>query len=199
MPEFEFPPGMPEELKEYVIHHATRQEMEVNAHRHDLVRFFDELNAEQLHTLIALMGMVGSKKKMALYYQGYVTALMAQKFDVCAGCGTNHEQELLGEVTGDGTGEPLSPIDVNGNRIDTCSTCHGDLIIKVCEHPMGSHGQFGREECPEPTQVPCCECSCPGWYPSDAKLSLHQCGGSFLPLPEKNLFVCSDCGTRLQQ
>lgn len=202
MPNLEFPPGMPDELREFVTNKITRQEMEVDAYRHEISRFFDELMPEQLRTLCALFGMMD--KKSALYYQGYVTALLQAKFNLCAGCGQDHDKILLDEVNTiqDGPAPDIlvSGIDSEANRIDTCSTCHGDKIIKVCEHPNGSHGQMTREACPEPTEVPCCECCCPEWYPVEKPLSFHAgCSGAFLPLPEDNLFVCSGCGVRLQQ
>jgi len=206
MPEFEFPPGMPEELKEFVIKKATRAEMEMDATRHDLARFFDELSSDQLRTLCGIFGSMD--RKTAMYYQGYATALLQVKFNLCAGCGQDHDkfpfQDEVQVVKGDGEGDPLPEFNpdipgiVDGKRVDTCSTCHGDLVIKVCEHPVGTHGQRGREECPEPTLVPCCECRCPEWYTREDLNSTHgNCGGTFLPLSIPNTFICSNCGEHI--
>jgi hypothetical protein len=217
--EIEFPPGMPDDVQDFLKKQITRSEMETEAHRHELHRFFDELSVDQLRTLAQLLVMCAQQKKIATFYQGYVIAILEQKWDVCAGCGKNHEKMLFedhegitnptfeemvdqdGPITGleyeDGMhlGGPAGIVD--GDRIDTCSTCHGDKIIKVCEHITGSHGQFTREACPEPTLVPCCECCCPEWYPVNQPLSLHAgCSGSFLPLPCEKEFICSYCGVR---
>lgn len=199
MPEFEFPPGVPEELKEFVIKKVTRQEMEVDATRHELARFFEELNPEQLRTLCHLFGQMD--RKIAMYYLGYVTSLLQTKFNLCAGCGRDHDKELFephDEVTvieGDGTGKRLPPIDEHGNRVDTCSSCHGDRVFDVCGHPTGSHGQGGRETCPEPTKVPCPECETPPWYKADSLPHCGQCRtGTLLPLPRINTFMCFNCG-----
>lgn len=75
-----------------------QQEMEMEATRHDISRFFEELSDEQLVTVRRLFGLIGSSRKQAPaaanYYEGICSGLLAGR-GLCMGCGKDHTKALL--------------------------------------------------------------------------------------------------------
>ena len=96
MPDMEFPPGVPEDIQEFVKTQVDRHEMSVNVHRHELIRFFAELTSDQAHQLAAILSMLEDNPERASYFLGYLQATLQYRFNECSACGENHEEQLLG-------------------------------------------------------------------------------------------------------
>ena len=84
---------VPEELTAQL----EKQDMVADSHRHDISRLFQELERDHLLTLRLLFHEFSgdSEGQLSSYYEGIVCATIAHRFDVCPGCGKNHENELL--------------------------------------------------------------------------------------------------------
>jgi hypothetical protein len=94
MTEGPFFAAMPPQLAQML----ERQEMEVEATRHDISRFFEELSDEQLITVRRLFGLIGGSGKkadsVANYYEGICSGLLSGR-GLCMGCGKDHTKALL--------------------------------------------------------------------------------------------------------
>lgn len=220
----EFPPGMPEDVQEFYKRQVERQQMQNDEHHLRIKGFFSELSLDHLQTFSRILARAQTEPTNAAYMEGMADAYIELRFNVCPGCGKNHGTEELEQLLArqaeldrldEQKAHPLfgvssseiveRPQDFSdawtpdGNRLDDCSSCHGDRCLKVCNHPDGSHGQFTREACPDPRVVPCPECRTPKWY-TEEELQPSPCHSVsqqavLLPSFEENVVLCSYCGT----
>jgi hypothetical protein len=93
------PPGMKEQMEE--IH--ARHEMESQSIRHQILNLFNELERDHLFTLRIILSSLASapgkqSSLMASYYEGIASAKLDSRFDVCPGCGENHDERMMDEL-----------------------------------------------------------------------------------------------------
>lgn len=200
--EINFPEGYPEEAKQQIRTEVARRSMEMQSQHLMMKGFFNEtLDQDGAVILKGILGAIGSQPALAGYWEGYMARLIEDRFDLCPGCGKNHDTDLsaalaehgiapvifgnpaphVGAPSGE-TPDDMSLIEdpnqpgfsMTGDRLASCGTCNGDRTVPVCEHAAGVHGQGGGggRECPEPTLAPCPECRTPAWYEKD---SLAEC------------------------
>jgi hypothetical protein len=74
--------------------------MQTDVQRHDMLRFFIELNEDQCHQLQQLFTLLGDPAAVA-HYSGFLLALMQTRFNLCAACGKNHDAEATAIADGD--------------------------------------------------------------------------------------------------
>ena len=89
--------GIP--IPEEMAAHMERHDMALDSHRHDISRLFQELDKEHLLTLRLMFHEFTDdpEGRLSAYYEGILCATFAHRFDVCPGCGKNHEEELMGK------------------------------------------------------------------------------------------------------
>lgn len=92
--EFIFPPGMSEEQKSFFRNQAERAQMQTDDWLARMNRFFDELNAEQLRTFSIMMARAKNDPGWGSYIEGMADAVLQFKFNICPGCGVNHDTDL---------------------------------------------------------------------------------------------------------
>lgn len=223
--EIEFPPGYPEEAKQAIRAEVARRSMEMQSSQLTLKRFLDEtLDQDGAIIMKNIMGRIEQEPPLASYWHGYLARLIEDRFNVCSGCGKNHDTDLNEALRDHGIAPVFPPIahhpnlitpddpglteDPNqpgfnmlGDRMVLCDSCHGDRYIPICEHPTGSHGQSGGSgvECPDPTRAPCPECRTPTWYTRDDLIDCPKTicvEGKLLPLEEPAVLCCESCGER---
>lgn len=98
----EFPEDMPEEVRQQIEHH----QMIVISHGHEVHRFINELNEEQLDTLRGIL-MNYWDRPTAAFLVGTVATTLVHKFDRCPVCGEKHD-EALHDMAGDGDKQEVS-------------------------------------------------------------------------------------------
>lgn len=102
---------LPPEVKDAVERHITQQQMSVQSFRHDVQRLFEELDKEHLVTLRHLFNhlCIAEDGRYASYLEGIAATTLHHRFNVCASCGVNHDEELLKqpEPVDEGTQESL--------------------------------------------------------------------------------------------
>ena len=109
-----------------------RQDMLGESYRHDVQRMFDEMSKEHLLTLRIMLNQFSSENDLRLtsYYEGVVAATLALRFDVCGGCGKNHDEELLKnektEVTDLVTDFVTNEVPLSTEQLDQMTTYHLD-------------------------------------------------------------------------
>lgn len=215
----QFPPNMPEEMKDLVRMQIQRQMMLHDDARLRFDRFWTELSVENLREFSSMMSRAQQIPTYVPYLEGYADAILERIHKVCPECGKSHEEDLEAALAAhtaqadhpehpaaQAPKPPMSNADLakawNGPDSEEvvldprCSTCHGDRAIKVCNHPAGSHGQLvGGAVCPEPLLVPCPECLCPEWYTFNT-LADSPCHPvtSLLPIETRDRGVCAECG-----
>lgn len=86
-----------EELMAFMQEQAAKQEMAQDDYRHGVQRMFDELTEEQLVSLRHMLHNIAmsSESQLASYYEGQTSQALYHKFNICPGCGVDHEKELL--------------------------------------------------------------------------------------------------------
>lgn len=209
--EIEFPPGIPDEYKSFIKRQIERNAMEQDDYHLRLRHFFNDLSVDNLTLFSTLMARAQLHPTFAAYMEGMADATLETKHGICPGCGKNHDPNMdaldLTDVPDfledeDGNLTINHEGIVNGDRVASCSVCHGDRTFDVCQHPLGSHGQVGTGMfCPEPLKVPCYECSPPQWLqdkglePSLDDCPRTICHGSLLPMETPDRQVCSECGS----
>lgn len=91
--EFGFMP-IPEEMRQHLEQQAAKQEMFADSYRHAVQRMFDELSREHLETLRQILhNLTMSGSTLAAYYEGQVATSLHTRFNVCSGCGVNHDEQ----------------------------------------------------------------------------------------------------------
>lgn len=88
----EFPPGVPEEMRQYIETQVERHEMSMFVNRHELIRFFDELSLDQANQLNKIFGLLDDDPRSS-YFQGFLQASMKSQFGICPACGKDHAVE----------------------------------------------------------------------------------------------------------
>jgi len=97
-----FPPGMPEEFKDEVRNQLQRQEMKSVDINHSVSTFINELTDDQLQALETLLLLCMHNEHAAQYYVGIVSGVALQKFNRCAYCRVNHEEEFTTKYGSEG-------------------------------------------------------------------------------------------------
>lgn len=101
--------GSPEEIAA----HQEQHRLSAEASRHDMHEWLDSLDRRGLEQVKSmLMPYLDNEEPSAAYFIGYCTSLMKFKFNICPGCGKNHDDldpsVLLKDETGD-TGNSQGP------------------------------------------------------------------------------------------
>jgi hypothetical protein len=71
--------------------------MSMTEARHKMYSFFDDLSQEQVLTLNNLVRAFANETQeaeFAKFIDGYLSGLAKGKFNICGGCGKNHDQQL---------------------------------------------------------------------------------------------------------
>jgi hypothetical protein len=74
-----------------------RQQMENEAILHDLHGFFESLDEHQSQIVASLMRICIASNETAYMYIGLLAGRLAVLHGVCAACGKNHDEQLLGQ------------------------------------------------------------------------------------------------------
>lgn len=88
-------PSTPDEFKEMVKKQHDRMHMEQEAYSHGVANLFDSLSQDQASTLRSLMGAIGNSTDGAglpAYYEGILVGLLHTKYNICLGCGEDHDE-----------------------------------------------------------------------------------------------------------
>lgn len=88
---------MPEDMKQVMEAQMERAEMAGTAFRHDIMRLIRSLPADDLMTFKSLMRHLQESTSSAFYLEGVAATTLEMKYDVCGGCGKNHDKDLLGD------------------------------------------------------------------------------------------------------
>lgn len=90
---------LPPEIRDQLQQQIEQRHMELESFRHDIQRLFEELNQDHLLTLRHLLNHISLSEKAIFpaYLEGIAAATLKYRFNVCASCGVNHEEELLKE------------------------------------------------------------------------------------------------------
>lgn len=85
----------PEELRDYMRAQASRnQQLSIDV-RHQIEAFMEALDEDQLDTLrFMLHEATHHGASFTLWFEGYLTSMLKQRFGICPACHTNHEAEL---------------------------------------------------------------------------------------------------------
>jgi hypothetical protein len=105
--EFIFPPGMPEEVQQFVQGIRTRWEMSQQDYQNRVRGLLDTLSPDDLVTLREILHNTSADDTQAPYLQGQITAILRYVHKVCISCGEIHEGDHLSALV-DG---PPSPKD----------------------------------------------------------------------------------------
>lgn len=138
------PPGMKEQMEE--IH--ARHEMESQSIRHQILNLFNELEQDHLFILRVILSSLASapgkqSSLMASYYEGIASAKLDSRFDVCPGCGENHDERMMDELKfaqGDGVKKievetthgvdgPIEGLDLQRTALQFGTTMHEQLEL----------------------------------------------------------------------
>lgn len=98
--DFEMMP-MPEEMREYISNMQARQDMAMDSYRHEVERMFEELSKEHLTTLRSMLHNLSGGHNghpLAAYYEGQVATELKHRFNICPGCGVDHDQQMQEEA-----------------------------------------------------------------------------------------------------
>lgn len=96
-PHVEFLP-MPEAFVQSIRQMEDTRMMRGEAWRHEVRGFFDSLTMEQSLTLKRMLSAIGDEAKpsnLSNFWEGHLNAMLDLKFDVCPGCGKNHDEMLM--------------------------------------------------------------------------------------------------------
>lgn len=123
--------GDPEEAQAMMQKLAEQQDMAQDVLRHEVERFFDSLDKEQLVALRHVMRATHGEG-YAEYVAGLIGGILKYKYNVC-GCGRDHDQELLAGPT-----ETSEQTDVTGgvNRAD-------QMEVYDVRSPSEAEGEYG--------------------------------------------------------
>lgn len=120
---------------EFLRGQADRSEMAADSFRHDVQRFISEMSAEHLVTFRQILSQLVTNEdwRLVAYYEGVAAGTLHFKYNVCTGCGRDHDAEAMEhmeEASGKGDPQPeveprpsdteeqliLFDIDKNGNQ-----------------------------------------------------------------------------------
>jgi hypothetical protein len=94
---------VPDEVKQAMEAQMERAEMAGTAFRHDINRLIRNLPQDDLLTFKNLMRHMQESLSTAFYLEGVAATTLELRYDLCGGCGKNHEQDLLGAPREDPT------------------------------------------------------------------------------------------------
>ena len=94
MPSFIFG-ELPEEVKQ----EALRHQASADEYRHTVARMFDEMPEDHLKAILGIMHNLTnlpSRQAMGLasFYEGIAAGKLHQRFNICIGCGLDHDKAL---------------------------------------------------------------------------------------------------------
>jgi len=93
--ELRFPPGWPEDYKDYVKRNMEEQQLQASAHQHNLVGLFETLDKEQLNTFLQVMNSCENDHSRIAFFVGLTMARLDLVHGQCAACGANHAEEIV--------------------------------------------------------------------------------------------------------
>ena len=144
-----FPPGLTDEQKDFVKQQYDRQAMAAEANSHRVERFFDELNLEQLQTFIHMMDIIEHVPSRGQYFEGIALATVKYRFNVCPGCGENHEEQVTAMAQRDLPDHPpeaFLPSQTEANRVmnedveivlpDDVSSLEANAVEQFSDEPI---------------------------------------------------------------
>jgi hypothetical protein len=94
---FSIPLPDPAQIMQHIHDARDRNQMAGEVFRHEVRDLFMGLGPEQLSVLQRMLGHLceDGATGLANFWQGWAIALLDTHHNVCAGCGKNHEEELL--------------------------------------------------------------------------------------------------------
>lgn len=107
-----FPPGWPEDYKEYVKRNMEEQQLQFMAHQHNMMGFFETLDKDQLNTLAAILHNITHNGANVTFYQGFILARLELIHGQCSACGENHAEDIAkfhAEMVADAEATTLPP------------------------------------------------------------------------------------------
>lgn len=116
---------MPQEIVDAMQKMQDMNEMSGQAIRHEIAALFAELSKDHLHALRMLLSTfanVQPRKSVLLssYYEGIAVATIQSRFNVCPGCGENHNEIMMDELAGakplEKPSEPPHPTLADGSK-----------------------------------------------------------------------------------
>lgn len=81
--------------------HVSLHEMANEALSHEIYAFFEELNGEQIQTMVKILELIARDDQVATLFWGIVLAHRKYKTDLCIACGKNHDDQLKGLTNDD--------------------------------------------------------------------------------------------------
>ena len=91
---FGFPLPIPEQIVKQIAGLHDHQRMARQDALHSLLRAFQEMDIEHLHSIRHLLDVVGDEPNQAGFWEGIMTAVLAQREKVCVACGKDHDAEV---------------------------------------------------------------------------------------------------------
>lgn len=90
----QFPDG------EHVRDQIDRAQMALTAIRHGIDSMLDNMSKDDLMSFKILMGQIGDHEnvKLAIHFEGQATYALKSKFQVCPGCGVDHDESMRDEL-----------------------------------------------------------------------------------------------------
>lgn len=133
---FGFP--VPAEMMADMRARQARIEMHYISASHQIASLYEELSKDHLLALRMMLSGIsnassdGEARRLAAYSEGVAAATLTQRFDVCSGCGENHDEPFLKEA---GIGdepkmEPSAPASMGADQMtlfDMRPEVHADL------------------------------------------------------------------------
>lgn len=104
-----FPPGLSEEQKEYAKQQITRQRMAIDEQQNRVKRFLAELSADNLRTFSLMVMRMKGDPGFIHYMEGQADAVLTMKYNICAVCGVNHDEDLQAAMQAHGELPPTPP------------------------------------------------------------------------------------------
>lgn len=111
-----------------------RHRMGIEEFHHSFQRLFDELDEDQLKTLLSIIASIveSSGSPMAAQFQGMISWALKTRFNLCVTCGKDHSKELLET--------PDVPASGESERVES----QGGAAAP--DGQIGHDGQTGQEE-----------------------------------------------------
>ena len=88
----------PEDIHQMMQEKMERAELEAIEESTRMEAWVFGMDQETLHTFSQLLGLLISEKRMTVYFQGMVDALLRERHKVCPTHNVNHDEESLAEA-----------------------------------------------------------------------------------------------------
>lgn len=124
---------IPEEIRQHLIAQNDRHEMALDSYRHEVHRMFDEMSKEHLLTLRHIFHNM-SDHSLAAYYEGCVSTTLSIKYNVCPGCGVNHEEQMQEQLNKES--EPMVTDGVTIQTLQEFVNGEPGIILDPAQPPL---------------------------------------------------------------